>query len=162
MSEQETLARLQRLEIEVRTLSTELETYVETYGALIKAFGALEVGADSEVQDKEEVNNSTYEIVWDRDIKDHYGTNCDCVIKEEVVAATFDTEEAAMEYLEACKTKAYRDNPSLYIGWSEERRGKNYFYRNSPLASANKTARVREVPAPARPPHNPRIDWVKK
>ena len=160
MTKQETLTRLQRLEIKVIALSTELETYAEAHEALIKAFGAIKIDASPEFQDKEEMNNSTYEIVWDKDIKDHYSTNCDCVIKEEVVVATFDTEEAAMEYLEACKTKAYRDNPNLYIGWSEERRGKNYFYRNSPLASANKTARVREVSAP--PPHNPRIDWIKK
>lgn len=100
-----------------------------------------------------------YQIVWTRDCKDYYGTNCDCVIEEEEVVATFDTEEAAVEYLEACKTKAYRDNPNLYIGWHDQRRGKSYFYRKSPLANADKSARVEKVYEQSPPPHNPPIDW---
>jgi hypothetical protein len=105
------------------------------------------------------MNNNKYQIVWTRDIKDHYGTNCNCVIEEEEVVATFDTEEAAVEYLEASKTKGYKDNPNLYIGWADQRRGKNYFYRKSLLASADRSARVEKVYEESPPPHNPPIDW---
>ena len=105
------------------------------------------------------MSSNKYQIVWTRDCKDYYGTNCNCVIEEEEVVATFDTEEAAMEYFEACKTNAYRDDPNLYISWSDERRGKSYFYSKSPLASANRTARVERVCDSPPPPHNPPIDW---
>lgn len=103
------------------------------------------------------INTDKWQIAWTKDNKDRYGTNCDCIIEEEVIVATFDSKEDAQQYLEACKTQAYRDNPNLYLGYRDKR---SYFLNKSPLAYANRTARVEKCDDSPPPPHNPPIDWL--
>ena len=135
MREQEALARIQELEAEVDLLKEKIKSLTP------------------------EEQERNWQISW---TETHYSYNQNFgwseTGEEEHVVATFDTREAAEEFLESCKTKAYRDNPNLYFSrWQPKR----FFYQKSPLAGANGNARIEKYDPPEAyfpPPHNPPID----
>jgi len=85
-------------------------------------------------------------IAYDEDLKDHYGTNCDCIIEKEVIHATFDTRKQAEQYLESCKLKEPKCKPWV---------GTYYYHDKSSLGHLTWPARVQVYYSDSPIPHNP-------
>ena len=80
--------------------------------------------------------------IYGTNYEDNYGRNCSCMLEEERIVATFDTEKSAKDYLQKSELK----NPK----WQHK-------FRSKSLLSLCEYAHVDEYYSDGPPPHEPEL-----